>query len=264
MERADFKDFIRAHLWDFVLKELQIVPVKYLNPNNYDFDQVVNGFLEFIYGDRTFTPQDFIGLQEMLNFTSVSRRQLEGLDSESALSVSDRDLLDLSPACEDAVYDMAINLISLIFSQITFADKVIRRAMSSPQLRARFGPAFALSLHKHAKNPTKLVGSFVINFFTTVTWSEIEDAAWAVFTKLDMQDCIFFTVTTCATIACFYASGFALAAANILSNLSSIVGLYNATKNFFIENDCFGEIRSEDCDSFQNSGGKKRRHQSST
>ena len=43
---------------------------------NYDFDEIVDGFLEFIYDDRTWTAEDFAGLQEILDFDYVYRRSL--------------------------------------------------------------------------------------------------------------------------------------------------------------------------------------------
>lgn len=67
IERTDFKELIRSDLWNISLQGLKGVPVKYFDPSNYSFDVIADNILDFIYDNKTFTPPQFIGLQEMLN-----------------------------------------------------------------------------------------------------------------------------------------------------------------------------------------------------
>ena len=252
MSRADFRDYVRANLWDTVLEEIDDlgdVPTKYFNPKNYSFDDIMNGFSDFILDGKLLSPQDFIALQEEFNVTYISRRLIK---EEESVSVS-RNLVT-SQECQDILKKATLDLVVFLFSLVGIRQYFGRRIVNGIAASKNFGPAFQLTWVRAGGvlNWEYFVGA-TITFFTNLKWQELENSIRQLFGITDM---ITVGLSLLLELLAIYSTGGWALAAKIGAMLPTIASLFSDVMSYTLQKECFGELRSDDCDGFQKSGGQ--------
>ena len=255
MSKADFKEYVRGELWDTVLDEIRDSPTKYFDPANYSFDEIMDGFYDIIFNGKTLTPGDFIALQEEYNFTYVSRRLV---DEEPSNGLVSRDL-ESRDECTEILLDATLNFLVLALSFFGLRPHLGRQFVNGIKGRhvykitgsSKFGPAFRLSfVRAGGKLGWDYFVSAIITFFTSLSWQAIEDTIREAFSMLDR---IKFGLTILLELLAIYTTGGWIVAAKVGAMLPSAEALFSGVIDF-LQNDCFGELQSTDCDGFQEAG----------
>jgi len=257
MNKEAFVNWMKNEVWESLSMEtiLEDVPPQYTivatenateNVQSLESEGhlLLDGFLDFLLSNNTFSPYDLVALQAEFNFSYTARRLNE---------FNKRVLATSQEQCKEILTESVVDVLILCFDAIGI-DQAIGEKLVGPLVQAHrntLETAFATQFVQHDGLTKGFIASVFIAFLTTVEWWEIEETIQQEFTGVEVAAILLNTALKMMTL---FTTGGWVAVAKVDAALAPIFSVFDNVKDI-LQNDCFGDTIVQGCEDFYESGG---------